>query len=164
MVGAGPRGCKDMLARVSIVNAFGALVYDKYVQPIEPVTDYRTFVSGIYPQHLSEWGVPFPMVQREVCDLLKDRIVVGHAIKHDLRVLYLEHPSNDIRDTSLYFDAAVYGGRGTPSLRKLTEHFIGVAIQSRAHDSVEDARATMRLYALFRREWEAQLVNGRIQH
>lgn len=66
MVGAGPRGCRDMLARVSIVNSFGNVVYDKYVIPIEPVTDYRSFVSGIYPQHLQDWGVPFNVVQKEV--------------------------------------------------------------------------------------------------
>lgn len=66
MVGAGPRGCRDMLARVSIVNTFGNVVYDKYVQPIHPVTDYRSFVSGIYPHHLQEHAVPFAVVQREV--------------------------------------------------------------------------------------------------
>lgn len=93
--------------------------------------------------------------------MLKDRIIVGHAIKHDLKVLYLQHPPNDIRDTSVYFDATVYGGRGTPSLRKLTEHFVGVSIQSCAHDSVEDARATMRLYCMFKKDWEAKLATAK---
>ena len=46
MVGVGPRGSRDMLARVSIVNSFGHVLYDKYVKPLEKVIDYRTFVSG----------------------------------------------------------------------------------------------------------------------
>lgn len=160
MVGVGYRGCRDILARVSIVNAFGHVVYDKYVLPSEPVTDYRTFVSGILPHHL-EKGIQFSKCQREVCDLLHDRILIGHAVHHDLKVLYLEHPTSDIRDTSKYFDSSAYGGRGTPSLRKLTEYYLGVDIQSAAHDSVEDARATMRLYTLFKKDWESSLQKSR---
>ena len=104
-------------------------------------------------------GVPFDTVQKEVCSLLKDKILVGHAIKHDLKVLYLDHPNSDVRDTSRFFKSAVYGGKGTPSLRKLTEHYLKVNIQtsSSGHDSIEDARATMRLYTMFQQEWEAEI-------
>lgn len=157
MVGVGTRGSKDMLARVSIVNAFGHTLYDKYVKPMETVTDYRTFVSGISPHHLSS-GLDFFEVQKEVCALLKGRTLVGHAIKNDLKVLFLDHPKKDIRDTSKYFNAQAYGGKGTPSLRRLTEHHIGVKIQGQAHDSVEDARATMRLYTMFKKTWEAEVL------
>ena len=160
MVGVGHRGRRDILARVSIVNAFGHVIYDKYVLPGEPVTDYRTFVSGIQPHHLKN-GIQFDKCQREVCDLLHDRILIGHAVHHDLKVLYLEHPASDIRDTSKYFDSSAYGGRGTPSLRKLTEYYLGVDIQSAAHDSVEDARATMRLYTMFKKDWESSLQRSR---
>lgn len=84
---------------------------------------------------------------------------MGHAISHDLKVLYLDHPKSDIRDTSRYFRAVVYGGKGTPSLRRLTEHYLNINIQSSStgHDSIEDARATMRLYTLFRDEWEDEI-------
>jgi hypothetical protein len=51
-VGTGIDGKTDSLARVSIVNADGKCVYDKYVAQTEPVTDYRTEVSGIRPGHL----------------------------------------------------------------------------------------------------------------
>ena len=161
MVGVGPRGSKDMLARVSIVNLFGHTLYDKFVQPMETVTDYRTFVSGITPTDLRN-GEDFRVVQKEVCDLLKGRVLVGHAIKNDLKVLFLEHPAKDIRDTSKYFKADVYGGHGTPSLRRLAQHLIGVTIQGKAHCSVEDARATMRLYTMFKKEWESE-INARFR-
>jgi RNA exonuclease 4 len=40
---------QDALARVSIVNYNGHVLYDKYVRPEDSVTDYRTWVSGITP-------------------------------------------------------------------------------------------------------------------
>lgn len=52
MVGVGPSGQDSILARVSIVNLFGKCIYDKYVKATEPVTDYRTTISGIRPQDL----------------------------------------------------------------------------------------------------------------
>ena len=45
-------GTKEALARVSIVNFNGHVIYDKYVQPEGRVTQYRTWVSGIYPNML----------------------------------------------------------------------------------------------------------------
>ena len=54
MVGVGANGKQDMLARVSIVNSTGHCVYDEYVLPREPVTDYRTHVSGIREQDLEK--------------------------------------------------------------------------------------------------------------
>ena len=40
------------MARVSLVNLYGHVLYDSYVSPAEKVTDYRTDVSGIRPYHL----------------------------------------------------------------------------------------------------------------
>jgi RNA exonuclease 4 len=154
MVGVGVKGSTSVLARVSIVNLFGHCVYDKYVKPREPVTDYRTFVSGIRPHHLAN-GEDFKVVQKEVCDILKDRLLVGHAVNHDLQVLFLSHPRNLIRDTSKYFRFVSEGK--TPSLKKLSEQLLGVCVQVREHDSVEDAQATMRLYTLYKKRWEGEL-------
>ena len=53
---------------------------------ISQVTDYRTAVSGVRPEDLA--GAPtFKQVQTEVAELIKDRILVGHAIHHDFKVL-----------------------------------------------------------------------------
>lgn len=56
MVGVGPSGEESIAARVSVVNQYGKCVYDKYVKPTQPVTDYRTAVSGIRPEHLRQGG------------------------------------------------------------------------------------------------------------
>ena len=52
MVGTGPEGDFSMLARCSLVNHHGNLLYDSYVAPMDVVTDYRTEYSGIRPGHL----------------------------------------------------------------------------------------------------------------
>merc|ERR1712018_153726 len=96
----------------------------------------------------------FKVVQKEVSDILNDRILVGHAIRHDLKVLFLDHPKRMIRDTSTYKPfRAVFGGR-TPSLKNLSARMLGVSVQQGEHSSVQDAQAAMRLYTMFRKDWE----------
>ena len=85
MVGVGYKGDESVLARVSLVNHFGHCVYDKYVKAREKVTDYRTAVSGIRPEDI-ENANDFKVVQKEVSDIMNNRILVGHAIRHDLKV------------------------------------------------------------------------------
>lgn len=52
MVGVGPDGVESALARVSIVNYSGGVVLDEYVRPQEPITNYRTWVSGTRPEDM----------------------------------------------------------------------------------------------------------------
>jgi hypothetical protein len=47
MVGVGPFGLESVLARVTVVNFVGDVVLDEFVLPQEPVTDWRTPVSGV---------------------------------------------------------------------------------------------------------------------
>jgi len=126
MVGTGTDGKDSILARVSIVNMNGHCLYDKYVQPTDKVTDYRTQFSGIRPGDMEKGdefinlcacacfksilclslftivqcvlelifvyfqsiklGEAFKIVQKEVHDILKGRILIGHAIHNDLKV------------------------------------------------------------------------------
>lgn len=154
MVGIGPTPDQDsQLARVSIVDFHGAQLYDSYVLPKLPVTDYRTAVSGITPALLRQgYARDFSEVQRDVASLLEGRILVGHAIKNDLSALMLSHPKRDIRDTSRHPAFRKLSMGRAPALKKLAKEFLGVEIQGGEHSSVEDARATM---LLFRREKDA---------
>jgi Exonuclease len=52
MVGVGKDGLCSALARVSIVNYHGHLLYDTYVKPMERIVDYRSEITGIYSRHL----------------------------------------------------------------------------------------------------------------
>lgn len=159
MVGIGD-GTDSMIARVSIVNRHGFCVYDKYVKPTEQVKDYRTPVSGIQPHHL-ETGHDFKVVQKEVAEILRSRILVGHALHNDLAVLFLSHPKRFQRDTSRYKVFRKVTKGNTPSLKKLASELLGLDIQSAEHDSIEDARAAMQLYQLFRKKWENDIRTKR---
>ncbi|KAF7657508.1 hypothetical protein LDENG_00026270 [Lucifuga dentata] len=156
MVGVGPDGEDSILARVSLVNHFGKCIYDKYVKPTEKVTDYRTAVSGIRPEHIKN-GEDIQTVQREVAEILRGRIVVGHAIHNDLKILLLDHPKKKIRDTQKYkpFRRTVKSSR--PSLKLLCKEILNVKVQQGEHSSVQDAQATMRLYTMAKKQWEAEI-------
>ncbi|XP_058798224.1 RNA exonuclease 4 [Phymastichus coffea] len=155
MVGIGD-GTDSMLARVSIVNRNGICIYDKYVKPTEEIVDYRTPVSGIRPHHLTN-GEDFKKIQKEVSEILKGRILVGHGLHNDLSVLFLTHPKRSQRDTSRYklFRKITLGN--TPSLKKLASELLGVDVQSGEHNSIEDARTAMQIYQLFRKKWENEI-------
>lgn len=159
MVGIGD-GTESMLARVSIVNRHGFCVYDKYVKAREPVQDYRTKVSGIRPHDL-ENGEEFEVVQKEVAEILKGRTLIGHALKHDLDVLYLSHPRKHLRDTSRFKTFRQLSRGNTPSLKKLSLELLGREIQTGEHNSVEDARAAMQLYVLYKNKWESEFYSRR---
>lgn len=65
MVGTGPGGRCSELARCSLLDYHGNVLYDKYIRPCQPVTDYRTRWSGIQRHHLQN-AVPFPEARTEV--------------------------------------------------------------------------------------------------
>lgn len=141
MVGIGSDGQKHMLARVSIVNENGKIVLDKYVKPVETVTDYRTPISGIRPKDI-EGGEEFPIVQKEVANVIRGKILIGHALKNDFDVLRINHPRLLIRDTARCTGIKkLVQNKRTPSLKWLAQHLLSETIQEAEHDSVEDARA-----------------------
>lgn len=162
MVGTGPPPASDnVLARVSIVNYHGEQIYDSYVQslPDVQVTDYRTFVSGIRPEHMRpDVARPFAEVQKEVAQLLDGKILVGHALKNDLDVLILSHPKRDIRDTARHAPFRKTSMGRAPALRKLAKELLGMEIQGGEHSSVEDARATMLLFRLEKDAFEKEVA------
>ncbi|PNY23518.1 RNA exonuclease 4 [Tolypocladium capitatum] len=145
MVGVGPGGYESALARVSIVDFHGRQVYDSFVKPREKVTDWRSAVSGISQKEM-RFARDFDLVQRESFDILKDRVLIGHDIKHDLYALQLSHPPRDIRDTAKYPGFKKFGSGRKPALRVLARELLGVIIQDGPHSSTDDARVTMLLF------------------
>uniref|UniRef100_A0AAG5DAB1 RNA exonuclease 4 n=1 Tax=Anopheles atroparvus TaxID=41427 RepID=A0AAG5DAB1_ANOAO len=161
MVGIGAGGKIHMVARVSVVNEYGNVLVDCYVKPQQPVTDYRTRISGIRPE-LIENGVEFAPIRELVRKIIHGRILVGHALKNDLLVLKLGHPKYNIRDTSCYRPIAKkVHAMGTPSLKCLAKQLLGTDIQNGTHDSVEDARTVMKVYLMFEKEWEKSAQQSR---
>ncbi|TGZ85447.1 hypothetical protein EX30DRAFT_337805 [Ascodesmis nigricans] len=156
MVGVGaPPHESSALARVSIVNYHGHILLDCFVRPKEKVTDWRTWVSGVRPEDM-EGALTFEEAQEKVGELMKDRIVVGHAIKNDLEVLLIGHPKRDIRDTSRHPGFRKMAKGRTPALKKLAKEVLGIEIQGGQHSSIEDARACMLLYRRYKDEFERE--------
>ena len=140
MVGIGPKDV-SVLARVSIVNFHGQQVYDSYVRPLEPVTNWRTFVSGIQPKHMAG-ARSMAEVQKEVSDIIKDRILIGHALQNDFKVLMFSHPPRHIRDTSRHVPFRQLSGGKPPSLKRLAKELLGIKIQDGEHSSVSENKQT----------------------
>ncbi|XP_058464417.1 RNA exonuclease 4 [Malaya genurostris] len=163
-VGIGSDGKQHMLARVSIVNERGDVILDTYVKPQKTVKDYRTEISGIRPE-LMEAGLDYEPVRETVKLLLSGRVLVGHALKNDLFVLNLRHPRHMIRDTSRFNPIARrIRALGTPSLKNLSKLILGEEIQIGYHDSIEDARAAMKIYLVFQDEWEKTMRKSSHRH
>lgn len=177
MVGVGFDGLDSMLARVTIVDWNRTVLLDYYVRPTQPVVDYRTHVSGIVPAHLeSDAAVDFFTCQRDVCHILRNKILIGHGLTNDLTALRISHPLHMIRDTATYgpfMKARRYANDATTTAtatvadrplvlwpRKLKElcweYLDHCEIQAvgRPHSPVEDAVAALNLYQSVQDEWE----------
>lgn len=80
---------------------------------------------------------PFDQVQKEVAELIKERIVIGHSLENDFRVLLLSHPFKMVRDTAKY--RRFQRSRGKPrKLKALAQRYLGMRIQSGEHDPVRN--------------------------
>jgi RNA exonuclease 4 len=163
MVGVGYGGHRSALARVCLINWNGKKLMDVYVRPDEPVTDYRTFVSGITEEHL-EKAIDMEECRECVRNHLKGKILVGHALKNDLHALRISHPWYDTRDTGKYepfmkvrFDDGVLWPR---KLKELAKEKLGRDIQRPgvAHSPFEDAKTALDLFKLVHRKWEKAMA------
>ncbi|XP_051548786.1 apoptosis-enhancing nuclease [Myxocyprinus asiaticus] len=162
MVGTGPGGQYSEVARCSIVNYYGGVIYDKYILPQQPVTDYRTRWSGIRKHHLGQ-AVPFEDAQNEIIDILKGKVIIGHALNNDFFVLDLSVPEHMVRDTctcSWLRELYVASDRCNISLKKLAWKLLNRTIQvgRLGHCSVQDARAALDLYKLVEDQWEKDFL------
>jgi RNA exonuclease 4 len=163
MVGVGNHGLQSALARVTIISWYGTVLFDEYVKQDQEVTDYRTFVSGITTEVLDNEMLDFATCRKRVQELLKDKILVGHALENDLGVLNISHPWHLTRDTAKYepfmkmrFNDGVLWPRG---LRDLCWELLGRDIQvlGKPHCPREDALAALDLYRVVWQQWEGTI-------
>lgn len=162
MVGVGANNT-SVLARVTMISTDGKTIFDRFVQVEEKVTNYRTSVSGIRPEDLrSPDALPYGECRNQVLHMLHGKVLVGHGLQNDLRVLCIHsHPVQLIRDTSTYWRfmrRRADGSLAARSLKVLSLQFLGQSIQEGEHDSLEDARAAMKLYLLHKNEWDTTVL------
>lgn len=161
MVGIGRYGKYPSLARVCLIDWDGNPLLDIHVRQRFPVTDYRTFVSGVTERDLLlDRAVDVDVCRAMVQDLIQDRILVGHALKNDLRALGLVHPWQRIRDTAKYEpfmkDRFQDGMLWPRKLKELAFQKLHRTIQQlgNPHCPLEDAQTALDLYKRARNRWE----------
>ncbi|KAJ3595853.1 hypothetical protein NHX12_002266 [Muraenolepis orangiensis] len=165
MVGTGPKGRCSELARCSILDYGGNVLYDKYIRPCRPVTDYRTRWSGIQRHHLQN-AVPFAEAREEIICMLEGKVIVGHSIYNDFKVLDMYHPFHMVRDVGSSLHVRRMAGFPQTrclSLKILADKLLDRSIQSgrKGHCSVEDALAALDVYKLAENEMERELWSRR---
>ncbi|CAE8685961.1 unnamed protein product, partial [Polarella glacialis] len=166
---------------ISVVGRGGRVLLDCLVHPEEEVTDWRTTFTGLdeasFAGQNSGAGDGLPVdeedprfrlprlvlssaeaIQRANA-LLDSAVVVGHDLRHDLKLLGRHHQRRCLlRDTAFFpmLAAGVIDRKGgLVSLRALASSWLDDdELQSGSHSSVEDARAAMLLYRLVAKQWE----------
>ena len=160
MVGVGPQ-LKSALARCSIVSYSGHVLYDEYVRPNLPITDYRSRWSGIRPRHMVH-ALSMSTAITQIRQILEGKILVGHSLHNDFHVLGFQHPEEDVRDTSCYKLIRINAGlpvENAPSLKKLAMILLNKSIQRGPHCSIEDARTSLDIYKQFETQWEDEIAS-----
>jgi len=158
---------KNTLCRVSVVSLSSdwqcQIRLDTWVEVKGTVMDWRSAITGVDAETFARKDkLPFEEVKARVRAIIAGRIVVGHAVWNDLEVLQLTHPDHLLRDTALYprLRPPWLPPDRLPSLRHLAQDWLEMDIHRAVHDSVQDAIAPLRLYALHQASWERWLGNS----
>lgn len=126
---------------------------DDYVIATDPVVDYLTSYSGIVagdldPRTSRHNLVPLKVAYKKLWLLLNlGCTFLGHGLRQDFRVINIQVPRAQVIDTAEFFFIA-------ERLRKLSLSFLAwyllkEDIQQETHDSIEDARTALKLYAKY---------------
>lgn len=142
---------KMELTRICVVNSDLEVVYDSFVRPHNPISNYLTRYSGITAEMLTDVTTRLADVQQALKNLLPpDAILVGQSLNCDLNALQMMHPY--VIDTSVIYN--ITGIRRRKSkLSVLSKVFLGQEIQksdnsTKGHNPEEDAMAAMKLVKL----------------
>ena len=100
---------------------------------------WLTQVNGILPDQL-ENAPTAEQILPHIKSILKDKILVGHALYNDLAYISHKHKYEDVRDTSLYYPIrrrmGVEREGEYPGLKKMYKLVFDTDIQVDVHDPV----------------------------
>ncbi|CAG7848261.1 Exonuclease GOR; AltName: Full=Antigen GOR; AltName: Full=RNA exonuclease 1 homolog-like [Serendipita indica DSM 11827] len=135
------------VARVSVCDGSGKLVFDEFVRPDDgvEVIDFNTRFSGV--TSLDSANLDLVGIRQALDALIGPRtVIIGHAVENDLMMLRMIHPR--LVDTIVLFPSN-FGLPFKRALRVLAREYLGRSIQQGGaevgHSSAEDALATLDL-------------------
>jgi len=154
----------ERLARVSIVNFYGNVVFDTLVNPESKVEDYREWITGIKPSDMMN-APTFSKVAPILKKILINKIVVGHSLEDDFLALKLHECDFEfeVREISEFREykrpihyssyspldsSGIFGGFEKRKLKDLAKEFLNATIQEGHHSSIIDARVALALYRM----------------
>eukprot|EP00116_Pleurobrachia_bachei_P009370 sb/3469632/ len=146
---------ENALARCSIVDYYGRVVYDEYIRPEKHICDHRTKFSGVTKEDMLN-AVPFLEARRDIVQMIRGKYIIGHDLKNDFDVLCYHPPKHFWLDTSenqYLRDIAGHCHPQKPSLKNLAKKILNKDIQNGPHDSIEDARTALELYKFAEDQW-----------
>jgi len=85
----------ERLARVSIVNYYGNIVFDTLVKPTDfhdqpyEVLDYREWITGIKASDLN-FAPSFSNIAPILQKIVNHKTIVGHSLQDDLDIMKLD--------------------------------------------------------------------------
>lgn len=144
---------KSGAARISIVAEDGTILLDKFgyhprstnARPPPQRLKLGVTYADLRPENGAE---PIANVLQEAFAILDgSAVIVGHDIGQEINYLRdIWKNTWQTRDTQRAPCYARYHCHGKPKLSMLSREVLGEEIQVKEHSSVEDARATMKLY------------------
>ena len=116
------------LTRITVVNTENVVVYEKFVQPDNPVIDYNTRFSGITDEDLENVETSLVDVQAALLARFSAQtVLVGHSLESDLMALKIIH--GNVIDTSVMFPHKM-GPPYKRALRNLASDYLKKIIQN----------------------------------
>jgi len=138
------------LARVTLIDFDGKMVFDWFVETVGRVVDYVTKWSGITEELFkAATRHSFEEVRQELFKYINSKtFVIGHGLDSDLKILKLIHLR--VLDTTILFPHK-FGPPYKKKLKLLVQEHLFKTIQEEdatGHDSLEDSLAALQLVKL----------------
>nr|XP_045089594.1 small RNA degrading nuclease 1-like [Aegilops tauschii subsp. strangulata] len=135
----------EAVVRVCVVDNKLKVKLDTLVNPLKPVADYRTYITGVSKKDL---GVTCSLldIQKSLKKILaKGKILVGHSLYRDLYALKFDY--SRVIDTAYIFKYANLPTTSSASLNSLCKSVCGYSVREdgEPHNCLKDAEAAMNL-------------------
>jgi len=148
------------VARISLIGTEKESQAERYLMDdyittnSSDIVNYLTQFSGIQPGDLDRKTSKHHLVSLKTAYLKLRYLVdsgytfVGHGLSKDFSTINIVVPSKQVVDTVTLFHLE---NQRMISLRFLASVLLGIDIQQQTHDSIEDSRAALHLYRMYRK-------------